>query len=159
MVVMTTGQNGPQYWAGAYDATTGARHHCLGARHTQALFRDLRSLREARQPAAWDTQLSVGGSNYSVHNAKAVAPWVAAHSLGILRRLATRCPRPNPLDRAGGEVHGGCLRHHQFLGVEVADHRRINGPRQYKQSDLYDEPAVTAAVENIAAEKHLKGAA
>jgi hypothetical protein len=31
--------------------------------------------------------------------------------------------------------------------------------RQYKLSDLYDEPAVTAAVEKIAAEEHAKAAA
>ena len=35
----------------------------------------------------------------------------------------------------------------------------VNGPWQYKLSELYDEPAVTAAVEKIAAEEHAKLAA
>jgi len=35
----------------------------------------------------------------------------------------------------------------------------VNGPWQYKLSDLYYEPAVTAAVETIAAEEQTTGAA
>jgi hypothetical protein len=35
----------------------------------------------------------------------------------------------------------------------VEDHLHLNGPWKYKLSDLYYEPAVTAAVENIAAEE------
>jgi hypothetical protein len=36
---------------------------------------------------------------------------------------------------------------------------RRNGPWQDKRSDLADEPAVTAAVETIAAEEHAMAAA
>jgi hypothetical protein len=36
---------------------------------------------------------------------------------------------------------------------------QMNGPWQYKLSELYDEPAVTATVEKIAAEQHVKIAA
>ena len=36
---------------------------------------------------------------------------------------------------------------------------QINGPWPYKLSELYDEPAVTAAVEKIAAAQHAKIAA
>jgi hypothetical protein len=41
----------------------------------------------------------------------------------------------------------------------VVDHVHLNGPRPYKLADLYDEPAVTAAVKNIAAEAQAKVAA
>jgi hypothetical protein len=43
--------------------------------------------------------------------------------------------------------------------VDVQDHLHLNGPWKYKLSDLYFEPAVTTAVENIAAEEHAKVAA
>jgi hypothetical protein len=35
----------------------------------------------------------------------------------------------------------------------------LNGPWTYQLSDLYYEPAITAAVENIAAAEHAKTAA
>jgi hypothetical protein len=38
----------------------------------------------------------------------------------------------------------------------MEDHLCLNGPWKYKLSDLHYEPAVTAAVENIAAEEHPK---
>ena len=41
----------------------------------------------------------------------------------------------------------------------MEDHVPVNGPWQYKLSDLDDEPAVTAAVENIAAEEQTTVAA
>jgi hypothetical protein len=41
----------------------------------------------------------------------------------------------------------------------VEDHLHVNGPWQYKLSDLYYEPAVTAAVEKIAAEERTTVAA
>jgi hypothetical protein len=55
-------------------------------------------------------------------------------------------------------VPDGCTRNHRRkrlsdLIADVADHLPLNGPWQYKLSDLYDEPAVTAAVEKIAAEE------
>jgi hypothetical protein len=43
--------------------------------------------------------------------------------------------------------------------ADVEDHLQLNGPWRYTLSDLYDEPAVTAAVENIAAEEDAKVAA
>jgi hypothetical protein len=41
----------------------------------------------------------------------------------------------------------------------VEKHLRLNGPWPYKLSELYDAPAVTAAVEKIAAEEHAPVAA
>jgi hypothetical protein len=43
--------------------------------------------------------------------------------------------------------------------ADVEDHLHLNGPWKYTLSELYDEPAVTAAVENIAAEAHAQAAA
>jgi hypothetical protein len=45
------------------------------------------------------------------------------------------------------------------LVAEVEDHVRLHGPWQYKLSDLYYQPAVTAAVEKIAAKEHAMAAA
>ena len=50
LAVMTPGQTQKHYLAGALDLATGTLHHCLGARKTNALFRDLLGLLEARYP-------------------------------------------------------------------------------------------------------------
>ena len=76
----------------------------------------------------------------------------------------TSCPRANPMERAFGDVHDGCTRNHRRnrlpdLVADVEDHVHLNGPWKYQLSDLSYEPAITAAVENIAAEEHAKAAA
>jgi transposase len=78
--------------------------------------------------------------------------------------LPTYCPRANPNERAFGDVHDCCTRNHQRkrlpdLVADVEDHLQLNGPWKYKLSDLYYEPAVTAAVEKIAAEEDTRVAA
>ena len=100
--------------------------------------------------------------NYKIHKAKAVEQWLAAHPRVTLLFLPTYCPRANPIERAFGDVHDCCTRNHQRkrlpdLVADVEDHLHLNGPWQYKLSDLYYEPAVTAAVEKIAAEEQRKG--
>jgi hypothetical protein len=55
--VMTPGQHEKHYLAGALDPTTGTLHYCLGARKTNALFRDLLSILEERYPAERYTRL------------------------------------------------------------------------------------------------------
>jgi hypothetical protein len=102
--------------------------------------------------------------NDKIHQAKAVEPWLDAHPRVTLLFLPTDCPRANPIVRAFGDVHDCCTRNHQRkrlpdLVVDVEDHLRLNGPWPYKLSALYDEPAITAAVENIAAEERGKVAA
>jgi hypothetical protein len=52
------------------------------------------------------------------------------------------------MERAFGDVHDGGARNHRRqrlpgLVADVEDHVHLNGPWQYKLSDLYDEPAVT----------------
>jgi hypothetical protein len=162
--VMTPGQNQKSYLAGALDPTTGALLHCLGARKTNALFRDLLDVLDARYPAERYTRLSVVVDNYKIHKAKAVEDWLAAHPRVTLLWLPTYCPRANPIERAFGDVHDCCTRNHQRkhlpdLVADVEDHLHLNGPWKYQLSDLYDEPAVTAAVEKLAAEERAKVAA
>ena len=78
--------------------------------------------------------------------------------------MPTYCPRANPIERAFGDVHDYCTRNHQRkrlpdLVADVEDHVHLNGPWRYQLSDLYYEPLITAAVQNIAAEAHAKAAA
>jgi putative transposase len=162
--VMTPGQNQKHYLAGALDLSTGTLHHCLGPRKTNALFRDLLTMLDARYPAERYMRLYVVVDNYKIHKAKAVEQWLAAHPRVTLLFLPTYCPRANPIERALGDVHDGCTRNHQrkrlpALVADVEDHVHLNGPWRYQLSDLYNEPAVTAAVEQIAQEEHAKTAA
>jgi transposase len=158
VAVMTPGRNQQHSLAGALDPTTGTRHHCLGPRETHALFRDLLGLLAVNDPADRDPRVYVVVDNDNIHRAKAVEPWLAAHRRVRLLFLPTYCPRATPIERAFGDVPDGCTRNHRRkrlsdLIADVADHLPLNGPWQYKLSDLYDEPAVTAAVEKIAAEE------
>jgi DDE superfamily endonuclease len=103
-------------------------------------------------------------ANYKIHKAKAVEQWLANHPRFELLFLPTYCPRANPIERAFGDVHDLCTRTHtrkrlQDLVADVEAHLQVNGPWKYKLSELYDEPAVTAAVEKLAAEVHAKAAA
>jgi putative transposase len=162
--VMTPGQNHKHYLAGALDLTTGILHHCLGPRKTNALFRDLLTHLGACYPADQYTRLYVVVDNYKIHKAKAVEQWLATHPRVTLLFLPTYCPRANPIERAFGDVHDCCTRNHRRkrlpeLVADVVDHVHLNGPWHYKLADLYYEPAVTAAVENIAAEAQAKVAA
>jgi hypothetical protein len=73
-------------------------------------------------------------------------------------------PRTHPIERAFGDVHDCCTGHHQRtrlpdLVANVADHLHLNGPWNYTLSNLYDEPAVTGAVEKIAAREQAQVAA
>ena len=164
LAVMTPGQNQKHYLAGALELATGRLLHCLGPRKTHALFRDLLGVLDERYPAAQYTRLYVVVDNYKIHKAKAVEQWLAAHPRFTLLFLPTYCPRANPIERAFGDVHDLCTRNHQRkrlpdLVVDVEEHLHVNGPWQYRLSQLYYEPTVTAAVEKIAAEAHAKAAA
>jgi hypothetical protein len=162
--VMTPGQHQKHYVAGALEPTTGTLHDTLGPRKTTALFRDLLTALDARSPAERYTRLSVVVDNDKIHTAKAVEQWLATHPRVTLLFLPTYGPRAHPIERAFGDIHDCCTRNHQrhrlsALVADVEDPVHLNGPWQYKLSDLYDEPAVTAAVENIAAEEQAKIAA
>jgi IS1 family transposase len=162
--VMTPGQHQKHYLAGALDLATGTLHHCLGTRQTNTLFRALLALLETSDPVERYTQVYVVVDHDKIHKAKAVEQWLAAHPRVRLLFLPTYCPRANPIERAFGDVHDCCTRNHRRtrlpdLVADVEDHLHLNGPWKYKLSDLYYEPAVTAAVEHISADEHAKAAA
>jgi putative transposase len=158
--VMTPGTNDKHYLAGALNLATGTLHHCVGPRKTNALFRDLLQTLEAAYPAVQYQRLDVVVDNYQIHQAKAVAEWLAHHPRVRLRFLPTDCPRANPIERAFGDAHDLCTRNHtrkrlRDLVADVENHLQLNGPWQYKLSDLYYEPAVTAALASMTMEQTL----
>ena len=162
--VMTPGQNQKYYLAGALDLATGMLLHSCGPRKTNALFRDLLSVLDVHYPAERYTRLYVVVDNYRIHKAKAVEQWLAAHPRFTLLFLPTYCPQANPIERAFGDVHDCCTRNHRHtrlpnLVADVEEHLHVNGPWLYKLSDLYYEPAITAAVEQITAAEQCKVAA
>jgi hypothetical protein len=164
LAVMTPGQNQTHDLAGALELATGTLLHCVGVRTTNQLFRDLLETLDASYPAERYTRLCVVVDHDKIHKAKAVAQWLATHPRVTLLLSPTSCPRANPIERAFGDVHDCCTRNHRRkrlpdLVVDVEEHLHDNGPWPYKLSEIYDEPAVTAAVENIAAEEHAKVAA
>jgi hypothetical protein len=164
LAIMTPGTNAKHYLAGALDLATGTLHHGFGARKTNALSRDLLTAIEGRYPAERYTRLYVGLDHYKIHKAKAVAPWLATHPRFTLLFLPTDCPRANPIERAFGDVHDLCTRNHKRtrlrdLVADVEEHVQVNGPWQYQLSQLYYEPAVTAAVERMAVEERSEAAA
>jgi transposase len=164
MTVMTPGIHEKHDLAGALDLATGARQHGVAARNTNALCRDLLTRLDACYPAERYTRLYVVVDNYTIHHAKAVEQWLAAHPRFTLLWLPTYGPRANPIERAFGDVHDLGTRNHtrkrlRDLVADVEAPLQVNGPWQYQLSDLYYEPAVTAAVKKIAAEPHAKMAA
>ena len=162
--VMTPGQNEKYYRAGALQLTTGTRRHGLGPRKNNLLFRDLRSMLERTYATPGILHIDVVVDNYCIHKAKAVEQWLANPPRFTFLWLPTYCPRANPSERAFGDVHDKCTRNHTRKRLcdvvkDVERHVQENGPWQYKLSHVYYEPAVTAAVEHIAAEAHAKIAA
>ena len=158
VTVMTPGQNAKHYLAGALEVTTGQLWHCLGARKTHALFRDLLDRLAARYPAPKYRRLYVVVDNGNIHKAKAVGQWLASHPRVQLLFLPPYCPRANPIERAFGDGHDKCTRNHtrthlEALVEDVEQHFLKNGPWCYQLSHLYYEPEVTTAMETLAEEE------
>jgi putative transposase len=164
LAVMTPGTNQKHYLAGALNLATGVLHSRRGARKTNALFRELLQHLDDAYPAPQVQRVYVVVDNYKIHRAKAVDQWLAQHPRFSLLFLPTYCPRANPIERAFGDVHDCCTRNHRRkrlpdLVADVEEHLQVNGPWPYKLSEVYYEPAVTAAVEKLAAEEQAKVAA
>jgi putative transposase len=162
--IMTPGTNEKHYLAGALHQATGKMLYGLGSRKNKGLLRDLLTLLDSAYPASGVTRIYVVVANYCMHKAKAVEQWLARHPRFTLLWLPTYCPRANPMERVFGDVHDKCTRNHRRkrlrdLVQDVERHLQENGPWQYKLSQLYDAPEITAAVENIAAQKQSKTAA
>jgi transposase len=160
VAVMTPGTNEKHDLAGALDLATGAVHHCVGPRQTNALFRVLLQALDAAYPAAQYRRIYGVVDNDKIHKAKAVEQWLATHPRFKLLFLPTYCPRANPIERVFGDVHDLCTRNHtrkrlREVVADVVEHLYVNGPWNYKLSDIYHEPAVTAAVENLLIEHAL----
>jgi hypothetical protein len=162
--IMTPGTNEKYYLAGALHLATGKVLYCLGPRKNNGLFRALLTLLDTAYPASNVPRIYVVVDPYCIHKAKAVEQWLANHPRFTLLWLSTYCPRANPIERVFGDVHDKCTRNHtrkrlRDLVQDVERHMEENGPWQYRLSQLYDAPEVTAAVEHIAAEKHIQVAA
>ncbi len=54
-------------------------HPCVGPGKTNALFRNLLTMLDARYPAERYTRLYVVVDNDKIHKAKALEEWLAAH--------------------------------------------------------------------------------
>jgi transposase len=163
MAVMTPGTKEKHYLAGALELATGTMHHCLGPRQTNALFRELLQRLDEAYPARHYQRVYVVVDNYQIHQAKAVAQWLATHPRFELLLLPTYGPRANPIERAFGDVHDCCTRDHRRkrlrdLVADVVEPLHVNGPWQDKLSDIYYEAAVTAAVARMAMEQTLAAA-
>jgi transposase len=162
--IMTPGTNEKYYLAGALHLATGKVLYCLGPRKNNGLFRALLTLLDHTYPASSVTRISVVVDNYCIHKAKAVEQWVASHPRFELLWLPTYCPRANPIERVFGDVHDKCTRNHtrkrlRDLVQDVEWHMQVNGPWQYNLSQLYQDPGITAAVEQIASEAQARIAA
>jgi transposase len=158
--VMPPGTHAKHDLAGALDPATGTLHHGVGPRKTNGLFRDLLQTLEAAYPAAHYPRLYVVVDHDKIHQAKAVQEWFAKHPRVRRLFLPTYCPRANPIERACGDVHDRCTRNHtptrlQDLVADVVEPLDVNGPWRYKLSDIYNNPAVTAAVERMIMENSL----
>jgi len=112
VAVMTPGTNEKRYLAGALDLTTGTITHCVWYRKQTGLFLDLLQTLDRTQPAPPFSRLTVVVDNATLHKAKKVQPWLAAHPRFEVRYLPPYCPQANPIERAFGDVHDKCTRNH-----------------------------------------------
>jgi len=162
--VMTPGTNEKNYLAGALDIITGRMLHCVWVRKTSGLFIDLLKVIDLTYSACHYSNIFVVVDNYKIHKAKVVEQWLRQHRRIELVYLPTYCPKANPIERAFGDVHDKCTRNHKRkrlrdLVGDVIKHLQVNGPWQYKLSEIYYAPEITAAVEHMAAKERLKAAA
>jgi transposase len=154
--VMTPGTNEKRHLAGALNITTGTIAHCVWYRKPTGLFLDLLQTLDRTYPARTFFHLQVVVDNAKIHQAAAVAKWLAAHPRFELLYLPTYCPQANPIERAFGDVHDKCTRNHTrkriwHLVQDVKRHLQVNGPWRYALSEIYYTPEVTAAVQALRA--------
>lgn len=154
--VMTPGTNEKRHLAGALNITTGTIAHCVWYRKPTGLFLDLLQTLDRTYPARTFFHLPVVVDNAQIHQAAAVAKWLAAHPRFELLYLPTYCPQANPIERAFGDVHDKCTRNHTRKRIgplvhDVKQHLQVNGPWRYALSEIYYTPEVTAAVQALRA--------
>jgi hypothetical protein len=154
--VLTPGTNEKRYLAGALDIHTGTMTHRVWYSKTTGLFLDLLNTLDRTYPAPAFSRLAVVADHAKLHHAGEVEKWLAAHPRFELLSLPTYCPKANPIERAFGDVHDKCTRHHTRkrmwrLVRDVEQHLQVNGPWPYVLSEIYYTPEVTAAVQTLLA--------
>jgi len=164
VAVMTPGTKAKHALAGALELASGTLPHGGGPHHTHGRFRDLRQTLAAAYPTAPSQRIAVVVATDRIQQAKAVEAWLANHPRVPLLCWPTSCPRANPIERALGDGHDRCPRHHprQRVRERVADvegHLDLHGPWPSTLSDRSCEPAVTATIEKSAAEERAMAAA
>ena len=127
-------------------------------------IRELLQLPDTAYPSPQFQRVHVVVDHDTIHKAKAVAQWLVQPPRFTRLCLPTYCPRANPIERAFGDGHDLCTRNHtrtrlRDLVADVEEPLHVNGPWNYKLSELYYEPAVTTAVAKITAEEQAKVAA
>ena len=130
--------------------------HGVWYRKPTGLCLDLLQTLDRTYPARTYWHLQVVVDNAKIHQAAAVAKWLAAHPRFELRYLPTYCPQAHPRERAFGDVHDKCTRNHTrkqiwHLVQDGKRHLQVNGPWRYALSEIYYTPEVTAAVHALRA--------
>jgi hypothetical protein len=154
--VMTPGTHEKRHLAGALNIITGTITPCGWYRKPTGLFLDLLQTLDRTYPARLFSPLQVVVDTAKLHQAAAVAKWLATPPRFELLYLPTYCPQANPIERAFGDVHDKCTRNHTRnriwqLVQDVKQHLQVNGPWRYALSELYYPPEVTAAVQTLRA--------
>jgi transposase len=125
----TPGQNQQHSRAGALEPPTGRLVHGLGSPKTNVLFRALLDRLAEHFTKARFAKVYVVVDNYGLHQAKAVARWLAEHPRFPLLFLPPYCPQATPLERAFGAVHDQGTRNHQRTrSEEVVGEVEQHGP-------------------------------
>jgi transposase len=154
--VRTPGTNEKRHWAGALNLTTGPITHWVWYRKPTGLFLDLLQTLDRPYPARTYWHLQGGVDKAKIHQAAAVAKWLAAPPRFELLYLPPSCPQANPIARAFGDVPDKCTRNHTrkqiwHLVHDVKRQLPVNGPWRYALSEIYSTPEVTAAVQALRA--------
>ncbi len=89
--------------------------------------------------------------------------WLNYHPRFEMVWQPTYCPTANPIERAFGDVHDKCTRHHKRTRIDdlvgdIKQHLKQNGPWQYRLSSIYYTPEVDAAVAELSEMQELKAA-
>ncbi len=152
--VLRPGQNQKAYLAAAWNYVTGKVWSVTGEKKDRHLFINLLASINRSDAATKFQKVYVVVDNYRIHTAKDVVAWLGNHPRFELVFLPAYCPRANPIERIFGDCHDHCTRNHKRkrLSEVVADvvwHLKARGRWQYKLSTIYDEEAVTNALEPV----------
>lgn len=160
---LTPGQNQKAYLAAAWNYATGKVLSVTGEKKDRHLFINLLASINRSYAATKFQKVYVVVDNYRIHTAKDVTQWLAHHPRIELVFWPSYCPRANPIERIFGDCHDHCTRNHKRKRLsdvvgDVVWHLRARGRWEYKLSNIYDEEAVTNALEQLPKEVMFKAA-